>query len=168
MTKLLLPLFLAVLCGCATTSKPSMEAPAYLQELAAMKIDPATYGRISKGRVLGYSDIMVLVRKDVPGKMIVPYLRATRTPYNFSTAEINRLIDAGADDVLVNYLGKDKGIYLQDENNAPTQGAGLDHPYYADPGYMGPAPFDFGYPGEWYGDRGGYGGGGHGGGHGGR
>jgi hypothetical protein len=168
MIKFLLPVLLAILCGCATTSKPSMESPAYLQELAAMKIAPATYDRISQGRVLGYNDIMVLVRKGVPGKMVVPYLQATRTPYNFSTAQINNLINAGADDVLVNYLGKAKGIYLQDEGNVPAESAGTAHPYFSDPDYMGAAPFGFGYPDEWYGDRGGWGGGGHGGGHGGR
>jgi hypothetical protein len=101
--------------------------------------------------VLGYSDIKDLAARGIPGKMIVPYLKATKTPYNFTTAQINALVDAGADDTLVNYLGKAKGIYLEDAGNIPSSTGGL-HPYWSDPGYAGPVPFDFGYPGVWEGD----------------
>ena len=67
-----------------------------------------------------------LVRAGVPGSMIVPYLQATKTPYDFSTAQINRLVGAGGDDELINYLGKAKGIYLQDSGNVPaTTGGGM-------------------------------------------
>lgn len=145
-TILVLVLAIAV-GGCATFNQPQMEQPGYLKVLAAKKIDAGTYARISRGRVLGYNDIKELARKGVPGKMIVPYLQATKTPYDFSTKQINGLIDAGADDALVNYLGKAKGIYLQDEGNIPHN-----HPYFTDPYYMGPAPFGFGYPDAWTGD----------------
>ena len=133
------------LAACATTPPP-LEQPGYLRVLKAKKIDPGTYARIAHGRVLGYDDLMALVREGVPGKMIVPYLRATKTPYDYSPAEINGLINAGADSALVNYLGKAKGIYLQDGSNVPT------HPYYTNPYYMGPAPFGFAYPDAWAGD----------------
>jgi hypothetical protein len=137
----------AALTGCVTLTNPQMEQPGYLKVLAAKKIDAGTYARITHGRVLGYSDIKELARKGVPGKMIVPYLQATKTPYDFSTKQINGLINVGADDVLVNYLGKAKGIYLQDEGNIPHN-----HPYFTDPYYMGAAPFGFGYPDAWAGD----------------
>lgn len=149
---LLVFLSAAVLAGCAST--PKMERPSYLKVLAAKKIDPGTYARIAHGRVLGYNDIRELAQKGVPGKMIVPYLKATRTPYDFSTKQINGLVNAGADSTLINYLGSAKGIFLEDESNIPS-GRGADfykHPYWSDPYYMGPAPFAFGYPGMWTGD----------------
>ncbi len=143
----------AMLCGCATT-KPQMDQPPYLQVLSAQKIDPGTYARISRGRVLGYDDLLDLVQRGVPGRMIVPYLKATRTPYKYSARQINALVNAGADDVLVDYLGKAAGIYMQDAGNVPSSAGGarsaLTDPYFADPYFMGPAPFGFAYPEEWY------------------
>ena len=182
MKHVLLPALLVGLCGCTTFSRPELESPPYLQVLAQKGVDAGTYTRISKGRVLGYDDIMALVRAGVPGSMIVPYLKATKTPYDFSTRQINSLVNAGADDELVNYLGKAKGIYLEDSGNVPAttgDGSPYSHPYWSDPYFMDPAPFAFDYPGVWYnsdywrndnqGRRGGGGGGGHGGGgHGGR
>jgi hypothetical protein len=148
----ILALLIAVLLpACATTNTPQMEQPAYMKVLAAKKIDPATYARIAHGRVLGYDDIENLVEKGIPGKMIVPYLRATKTPYSFSSAQINELVDDGADSTLVNYLGKAKGIYLEDDSNIPSSTGGL-HPYWSDPGYAGAAPFGFAYPDAWAGD----------------
>jgi hypothetical protein len=144
---LLSVLFLA---ACATTP-PQLEQPGYMKVLAAKKVAPATYARIAHGRVLGYSDIKNLAARGIPGKMIVPYLKATKTPYSFSTAQINALVDAGADDTLVNYLGKAKGIYLEDAGNIPSSTGGL-HPYWSDPGYAGAAPFGFAYPDAWAGD----------------
>ena len=139
-----------VLCaGCATT--PKMERPGYLKVLAAKQVAPATYARIAHGLVLGYDDIKDLASKGIPGDMIVPYLKATRTPYNFTRRQINALVAAGADSTLVNYLGKAQGIYLQDASNIPSPSDGL-HPYWSDPGYGGPAPFGFAYPDVWAGD----------------
>lgn len=143
---------LVVLSACATTTKvPQLEQPGYMKVLAAKKVAPATYARIAHGRVLGYDDIRNLAVKGVPGKMVVPYLKATKTPYNFTSQQINGLVDAGADSTLVNYLGKAKGIYLEDAGNIPSSTGGL-HPYWSDPGYAGPVPFDFAYPGAWAGD----------------
>ena len=152
MMRSLLLVALVVLSGCATTSKiPQLEQPGYMKVLAAKKVAPATYARIAHGRVLGYDDIKNLAVRGVPGKMLVPYLKATKTPYNFTKAQINALVDAGADDALVNYLGKAQGIYLEDAGNIPSSTGGL-HPYWSDPGYAGPAPFGFAYPGMWDGD----------------
>jgi len=148
-----LPLLLAavLLAACATTNKPGLEKPGYIGVLEKKGVPDVTVTRIANGRVLGYSDIKDLAAKGIPGKMIVPYLKATKTPYNFTTAQINALVDAGADDALVNYLGKAKGIYLEDAGNIPSSTGGL-HPYWSDPGYAGPVPFDFAYPGVWAGD----------------
>jgi len=171
MMKALLPALVAVLCGCATFNKPQLESPPYLEVLARKGLDAGTYTRVSKGRVLGYDDVLALARAGVPGSMIVPYLKATKTPYDFSTRQINRLVSAGADDELVNYLGKAKGIFLEDSGNIPASTGGVaSHPYWSDPYYMDSAPFDFGYPDVWYNSdywRGDDQGGGHGGGHGG-
>lgn len=152
MMKTLLFAALVVLSGCVTTSKiPQLEQPGYMKVLAAKKVAPATYARIAHGRVLGFDDIKDLAVRGVPGKMLVPYLKATKTPYNLTKAQINALVDAGADDTLVNYLGKAQGIYLQDAGNIPSSTGGL-HPYWSDPGYAGAVPFDFAYPGMWDGD----------------
>jgi len=138
--------------GCAVFSRPALESPPYVQALAREGVDAATVARLQAGRVLGYHDLVALVEAGVPGSMIVPYLQATRTPYDFSTRQINNLVALGADDTLVNFLGRAKGIYLQDASNVPagTPGSGGLHPYWGDPVYAGAAPFDFAFPDEWY------------------
>lgn len=176
-------LIAVLLTACATTStKPGMEKPGYIGVLEKKGVAASTVTRVANGRVLGYSDLKNLVAAGIPGSMIVPYLKATHAPYDLSVSEINGLVNAGADDSLVNYLGKAKGIYLEDDDNIPSgnpDDGGTNHPYFADPDYMGVAPFPFAYPVGWYGDygywnssnrgnQGGSHGGGGGGGHGGR
>ncbi len=143
--------------GCATTGAPDVP-PAYLSVLQQKQVDPGTYTRISKGLVLTYGDVLDLVQKGIPGDKIVSYMKATRAPYNFSRAQINGLIKAGADDALVNFLGARAGVYMQDQANAPrgpvpapVPNPLLADPYFGDPYYAGPAPFDFGYPDDWVG-----------------
>lgn len=157
--KRLSALFVAVLLSaCATTTtKPGMEKPGYIGVLEKKGVAATTVTRIANGRVLGYADIKNLVAAGIPGSMIVPYLKATHAPYDFSVTQINGLVDAGADDPLINYLGKAKGIYLEDDDNIPSgdsNDGGTNHPYFADPDYMGAAPFGFAYPVGWYGDYG--------------
>ena len=182
MNKLPVLLLAVLLAACATTNKPGMEKPGYIGVLEKQGVPASTVARIANGRVLGYSDIKSLVVAGIPGSMTVPYLKATRAPYDFSMTQINGLVDAGADDSLINYLGKAKGVYLEDDDNIPSgddDDGGTNHPYFADPDYMGVAPFGFAYPVGWYGDYGNWnnrgnqggshgGGGGGGGGHGGR
>ena len=182
MSKLPIVLLAVLLAGCATTNKPGLEKPGYIGVLEKKGVPAATVTRIANGRVLGYGDIKNLGVAGIPGSMTVPYLKATRAPYDFSMTQINGLVDAGADDSLINYLGKAKGVYLEDDDNIPSgvsDDGGTNHPYFADPDYMGVAPFGFAYPVGWYGDYGYYnnrgnndggshGGGGGGGGHGGR
>ena len=183
MNKLPVLLLAVLLAACATTTKPGLEKPGYIGVLEKKGVPVATVTRIANGRVLGYGDIKSLVVAGIPGSMTVPYLKATRAPYDFTMTQINGLVDAGADDSLINYLGKAKGVYLEDDDNIPSgddDDGGTNHPYFADPDYMGVAPFGFAYPVGWYGDYGNYnnrgnndgghggGGGGGGGGHGGR
>ena len=182
MNKLPVLLLAVLLAACATTNKPGMEKPGYIGVLEKKGVPASTVARIANGRVLGYGDIKSLVVAGIPGSMTVPYLKATRAPYDFSMTQINGLVDAGADDSLINYLGKAKGVYLEDDDNIPSgddDDGGTNHPYFADPDYMGVAPFGFAYPVGWYGDYGNWnnrgnqggshgGGGGGGGGHGGR
>jgi hypothetical protein len=180
MNKLPVLLLAVLLAACATTNKPGMEKPGYIGVLEKKGVPASTVARIANGRVLGYGDIKSLVVAGIPGSMTVPYLKATRAPYDFSMTQINGLVDAGADDSLINYLGKAKGVYLEDDDNIPSgddDDGGTNHPYFADPDYMGVAPFGFAYPVGWYGDygnwnnhgnQGGSHGGGGGGGHGGR
>jgi hypothetical protein len=183
MKRLAVLLTSVLLAACATTTtKPGLEKPGYIGVLEKKGVPAATVTRIANGRVLGYGDIKNLVVAGIPGSMTVPYLKATRAPYDFSMTQINGLVDAGADDSLINYLGKAKGVYLEDDDNIPSgvsDDGGTNHPYFADPDYMGVAPFGFAYPLGWYGDygywnndnRGNQGGGFHGGGgggHGGR
>ena len=181
MKQLAVLLAAVLLAACATTNKPGLEKPGYIAVLEKKGVPAATVTRIANGRVLGYGDIKSLVVAGIPGSMTVPYLKATRAPYDFSMTQINGLVDAGADDSLINYLGKAKGVYLEDDDNIPSgvsDDGGTNHPYFADPDYMGVAPFGFAYPVGWYGDYGyynnrgnqggGFHGGGGGGGHGGR
>lgn len=158
MTRLSALLAAVLLAACATSpTKPGLEKPGYIGVLEKKGVPATTVTRIANGRVLGYSDIKNLVAAGIPGSMSVPYLKATHAPYDFSVAQINGLVDAGADDSLINYLGKAKGIYLEDDDNIPSgddDDGGTNHPYFADPDYMGVAPFPFAYPVGWYGDYG--------------
>ncbi len=56
-------------------------------------------------------DVLELVRKGVPGGKIVAYLRSTRASYNYTQAQINTLLNAGADSTLVNYVGRGAGDF---------------------------------------------------------
>jgi hypothetical protein len=134
--------------GCATTPVP--QAGKVIPQLAEMGVDSRTLVKISRHRVLGYDDILNLVQKRVAGPVIVSYLQSTKAPYAFSSAQIERLIDAGASPDLVNYLGKSTGFFEASERDQ-TGGAGKwkANPYFADPYYLGAPPFPYAFPMEW-------------------
>ena len=138
----------ATFAGCAgVEQKP---APPVLKRLAEVGVDPGTCARIANGRVLTYNEILGLVNKRVPGQVIVPYLKSTHAPYHLTDAQLQALTNAGAGPVLVNYLGKSAGYYEATRRDQ-TGGTNWDqHPYFLDPYYGGVAPFDFGFPAEWY------------------
>ena len=117
--------------------------------MAAAGVDSRTYAKIHAGRVLSYSDILGLVEDKIPDAAIVSYLKSTHAPYRLSDAQLGKLGDAGAGSGLVNYLGKSVGYY-EATKRAQTGGDKWDkHPYFNDPYYGGPAPFSYGFPGEW-------------------
>ncbi len=144
-------LFLAVLSACAATGKPSGPPTAVLAKLRAKGVSDATYAKIANHRVLTYSDISGLVKKDVPSPVILTYIRSTHAPYTLTTARLEALDDAGASPELVNYLGKSAG-YFEATERSQTGGTGQwkNNPYFNDPYYLGVAPFGYGWPGEWY------------------
>lgn len=120
-----------------------------LKQIAAKGVNPSTYARIENGRVLGYTDILNLVKADVPEAAIVSYLKSTKAPYRLTTAQLEQLTDAGAGSDLVNYLGKSVGYY-EATKRAQTGGSQWDqHPYFNDPAYLGEAPFPYAFPAEW-------------------
>jgi len=151
---------IAILAGCATPPQQKPPSPAYLQKLAAMHVSPSTLKRIQAGRVLTFADVLGLVQRGVPGEKIVAYLRSTRAPYNYTQAQINTLLNAGADSTLINYVGRSVGDFLIDaqneqsqeelRQNAKWQKEAWRDPYFNDPEYWGVAPFPYAFPVGWY------------------
>jgi hypothetical protein len=136
-----------LLVSCASGPAPT---PVVLQRIAAAGVDSRTYARIHAGRVLTYPEILGLVEDKIPDAAIVSYLKSTHAPYRLTTAQLERLSDAGAGSGLVNYLGQSVGYY-EATKRTQTGGNKWDkHPYFYDPYYWGPAPFPYAYPAEWY------------------
>ncbi len=139
------------LSACATTPPPQSGPPPVLAKLRGMGIDNITYEKIANHRVLSYTDMYGLLNKKVPSPVILTYLKSTKAPYTLTNTELEQLDDAGASGDLLNYLGKSTGFFVATERDQ-TGGAGKwkDNPYFADPYYMGAAPFGYMWPGEWY------------------
>lgn len=142
----------ALLSGCATQNATRVSSP-YLAVLQQKGVDPGTYARISHGRVLTYDDIFDLVSKGVPGDKIVDYLKATRAPYIFSRAQVNRLTAAGGGPVLSAFLLDPPTKPNTDGFDNPTTQAFLNSPYWRDPYYMDAGPTEFYFPESWGGVR---------------
>jgi len=138
----------ALTAGCAS-SGTKVSAP-YLAVLQQKGVDPGTYARLSHGRMLTYDDVCELVTEGVPGDKIVDYLKATRAPYVFTPAQINRLASAGADASLLSFLRKPPTKPNTDGFDNPTTQAFLNSPYWRDPYYMGGTPMDFEFPNSWH------------------
>lgn len=150
MQRFLLPGLLALLCAACSTLQPKGK-PVVLDKLQAMGIDSRTYAKIANHRILTYDDIYGLVKKGVPGPVILTYVKSTHAPYKLTDAQLDQLVNAGASPQLVNYLGQSVGYFEATERNQ-TGGAGKwkGNPYFADPYFMGPAPFWYMYPPEWF------------------
>lgn len=132
--------------SCANAgSKPK----ASLVVLAQQGIPAPTLSRIKAGRVLGFSDILILVNHHISDKAIVSYLKSTHAPYRFTTAQLEQLSSAGAGSSLVNYLGSSIGFYEATKAKQVGGNKWDNHPYFNDPAYWGEAPFDYGFPMEW-------------------
>jgi hypothetical protein len=141
-------LALCALNACVTPRQS--DRPQVLDKLLAMGVDQKTYAKIANHRVLAYDDIYELVKKRVPGPVVISYLRSTHAPYRLTNRQLERLTTAGASADLVNYLGKSTGYFEATERNQTGQaGEWKNHPYYSDPFFMGPPPFGYEWPGEW-------------------
>jgi hypothetical protein len=99
--------------------------------------------------VLDFDDIMSLAKAGVSDKAIVAYLKSTKAPYKFNTAQLEQLSNAGVGSTLVNYLGQSVGYYEASKRNQLGGSKWDSHPYFNDPFFWGNAPFDYGFPGEW-------------------
>jgi hypothetical protein len=137
-----------LMTGCATQDSTRVSSP-YLAVLQQKGVDPGTYARISHGRVLTYDDIYDLVSKGVPGDKIVDYLKATRAPYIFSRAQVNRLTAAGGGPVLSAFLLDPPTKPNTDGFDNPTTQAFLNSPYWRNPYYMDAGPMEFYFPESW-------------------
>lgn len=145
---LCLGLALCALNGCVTPRESNR--PQVLDKLLALGVDQKTYAKIANHRVLDDNDIYELVEKRVPGPVIISYLRSTHAPYRLTNRQLERLANAGASAPLVNYLGMSTGYFEATERNQTGQtGKWKNHPYYADPFFLGPPPFEYEWPGEW-------------------
>ena len=93
-----------------------------------MGVDQKTYAKIANHRVLSYDDIYELVKKRVPGPVVVTYLRSTHAPYRLTNRQLERLTDAGASADLVNYLGQSTGYFEATERDQTGQTGRVEEP----------------------------------------
>ncbi|MEI8294645.1 MAG: hypothetical protein WCG66_11810 [bacterium] len=141
-------IFALLMASCVTV--PTVKAPAgIVAQMGQHGVPPSTQKRIQSGRVLDFDDIMSLAKAGVSDKAIVAYLKSTKAPYKFTTAQLEQLSNAGAGPGLVNYLGQSVGYYEASKRNQIGGQKWDRHPYFSDPFFWGAPPFDYGFPGEW-------------------
>ena len=137
-----------LLNSCATS--PQSPAPAGIAaQMAKQGVPVSTQKRVQAGRVLDFDDIMSLAKSGVSDKAIVAYLKSTKAPYKFTTAQLEQLSNAGVGSTLVNYLGQSVGYYEASTRNQLGGNKWDSHPYFNDPFFWGDAPFDYDFPDEW-------------------
>ena len=137
-----------VMSSCATSQQAL--APSGIAAQMAQHVVPAsTQKRVHAGRVLDFDDIMSLSKAGVSDKAIVAYLKSTKAPYKFTTAQLEQLTNVGAGSTLVNYIGQSIGYYEASKRNQIGGSKWDRHPYFNDPFFWGAAPFDYAFPGEW-------------------
>jgi len=137
-----------VMSSCAT-SQHALAPSGIAAQMAQHGVPASTQKRVQAGRVLDFDDIMCLAKAGVSDKAIVAYLKSTKAPYRFTTAQLEQLTNAGAGSTLVNYLGQSIGYYEVSKRNQLGGNKWDSHPYFSDPFFWGAAPFDYGFPGEW-------------------
>lgn len=146
--RFLRPALLAVpfmfLAACASTQQID---PAVSSTLSSRGVATGTTAKMNAGQVLGYSDILDLVQKDVPSSVIVGYLNSTRKVYNFSYGQLQSLKAAGATPQVLNYLTETQGFY---GHTSPAQTERLKgeqkRAYFNSPGYQNQQPFAYNQP----------------------
>jgi len=137
-----------VMSSCAT-SQQAVAPAGITAQMAQHGVPASTQKRVQAGRVLDFDDIMSLAKAGVSDNAIVAYLKSTKAPYRFTTAQLEQLTNAGAGSTLVNYLGQSIGYYEASKRNQLGESKWDSHPYFNDPFFWGAAPFDYGFPGEW-------------------
>jgi len=137
-----------VMSSCAT-SKHAVAPAGIAAQMAQHGVPASTQKRVQAGRVLDFDDIMSLSKAGVSDQAIVAYLKSTKAPYKFTTAQLEQLTNVGAGSTLVNYLGQSIGYYEASKRNQIGGSKWDSHPYFNDPFFWGAAPFDYGFPGEW-------------------
>lgn len=137
-----------VLAGCASQINESVN-----NTLTQHHVGPATTVKMQNGRALDYNDIVELVRRGVPGNIIVGYLQSTGKVYNFGPVQLQALRDQGASDQVLNFLQETQGFYGR---TTPAQSQRLSKEqsaeYYNTPLYQDQAPFAYNQPivDDWY------------------
>jgi len=140
-----IPVFLS---SC-TTSQQAPVSAGIAAQMTEHGVPASTRKRVENGRVIDFDDIMSLAKAGVSDKAIVAYLKSTKAPYKFTTAQLEQLTNAGAGSDLVNYLGESIGYYEASKRNQVGGDKWDRHPYFNDPFFWGGAPFDYAFPGEW-------------------
>jgi hypothetical protein len=140
-------IFAMWIAACAST--PQVD-PAVTTALTSRGVEQSTSAKVSQGSSLDYSDILNLVRKDVPTHIIVSYLQSTEKVYNLSNAQLQGLKSAGASPQLLNYLAETQGFYGV---TTPRQAARLTgeqrRAFYDTPGFQSQQPFGTPLLDEW-------------------
>jgi hypothetical protein len=68
------------------------------------KTSPRTVDRMDKGEPLTINDIIKLSQGGVSDDTIIRYIQETKTTYNLSQAQINRLQESGVSQRVINYM----------------------------------------------------------------
>ena len=146
---ILFSIALPILMSSCATSPQALAPSGIAEQMAQRGVTASTQKRVQAGRVLDFDDILSLAKAGVSDKAIVAYLKSTKAPYRFTTAQLEQLTNAGAGSDLVNYLGQSIGYYEASKRNQLGGSKWDSHPYFNDPFFWGAAPFDYGFPGEW-------------------
>jgi len=68
------------------------------------KTSPRTVERMDRGEPLTINDIIKLSQAGISDETIIQYMQKTKTTYNLSQAQINRLQEAGVSQRIINYM----------------------------------------------------------------
>jgi len=81
------------------------------QERARLQVQaPQTYARIDQGQPLTLADIKAMARAGISDNVIISQIRATRTAYRLSAADIIDLHDAGVSSAVIDYMVNAAGM----------------------------------------------------------
>jgi hypothetical protein len=150
LSRVLATLGAVALAGCA--SGPTVD-PQITAAVSAHGVNSATYNKIYNGDGLDYGDILNLVVKKVPTRVIVGYLQSTEKVYNLTYSQLANLKSAGATPQLLNFLSETQGFYgYHTTASAQRQKQHQKDEYYRDSAYQNEQPFAYDEPAVdgWY------------------